>query len=80
FSLFSYTLPENPYPLPVRLEALLPGGERRLLAEVEFPGGVFTLPYQLPPQSILILSMLNRELYRETVPAPEDAVLPEDFS
>jgi beta-lactam-binding protein with PASTA domain len=70
FALFKYTLPENPYPLPVRLEALLPGGERRLLAEVEFPGGDFTLPYQLPPQAILILSMLNRELYRETVQPP----------
>jgi beta-lactam-binding protein with PASTA domain len=79
FALFSYTLPENPYPLPVRLEALLPGGERRLLADVEFPGGTFTLPYQLPPESILILSMLNRELCRETVRLPENSLLPEGF-
>jgi beta-lactam-binding protein with PASTA domain len=79
FALFSYTLPENPYPLPVRLEALLPGGERRLLADVEFPGGAFTLPYQLPPESILILSMLNRELYREIVRLPEDSLLQEGF-
>jgi beta-lactam-binding protein with PASTA domain len=72
FALFKYTLPENPYPLPMRLEALLPGGERRLLAEVEFPGGGFTLPYQLPPESILILSMLNRELCREIVRMPPE--------
>jgi beta-lactam-binding protein with PASTA domain len=67
FALFMYTLPENPYPLPVRLEALLPGGERRLLVEVEFPGGDFTLPYQLPSGSTLILSVLNREIHREIV-------------
>jgi beta-lactam-binding protein with PASTA domain len=74
FSLFRYTIPENPYPLPVRLEALLPDGERRLLAEVEFSGGEFTLPYQLPPQSILIFSRLNRELYRETIQPPVDSL------
>jgi beta-lactam-binding protein with PASTA domain len=70
FALFKYPLPENPYPLPIRLEALLPGGERRSLAELEFPGGEFTLPYQLPPFSVLILSMLNRELYREEILPP----------
>lgn len=75
FALFRYTLPENPYPLPVRLTALLPDGERRLLAEVEFSGGEFTLPYQLPPQSSLILSMLNRELHRETIQPPVDGLL-----
>jgi beta-lactam-binding protein with PASTA domain len=74
FGLFKHTLPENPYPLPVRLEALLPAGERRLLVEIEFPGGEFTLPYQLPPGSILILSMLNRELLRESVQAPADSM------
>jgi beta-lactam-binding protein with PASTA domain len=79
FALFRYTLPENPYPLPVRFEALLPGGERRILAEVEFPGGGFTMPYQLPPDSILILSMLNRELCRETVQLPADSLPPEQF-
>jgi beta-lactam-binding protein with PASTA domain len=70
FGLFKYTLPENPYPLPVRLEAILPDGKRQLLAEVEFPGGDFTVPYQLPPESTLILSMLNREFYRETLKPP----------
>jgi beta-lactam-binding protein with PASTA domain len=79
FALFRYALPENPYPLPVRLEALLPGGERRTLAEVEFPGGEFTLPYRLPPESILILSMLNRELCRETVRVPPPGLPMEQF-
>ncbi|MDR0376528.1 MAG: PASTA domain-containing protein [Spirochaetaceae bacterium] len=80
FALFSHTLPENPYPLPVRLEALLPSGERRLLVEVEFPGGDFTLPYQLPPESTLILSTLNRELYRKNVePSLDNSLLPPGF-
>ena len=70
FKLFKYTIPKNPYPLAVRLEALLPGGDRVRLISVEYPGGEFTVPYQLPLGSTLILSMLNREIHRETVTAP----------
>ncbi|MCL2804661.1 MAG: PASTA domain-containing protein [Treponema sp.] len=67
FGIFSYTIPQNPYPLIVRLETQLPSGERRLLFTANFPGGLFTVPYRVPSGSLLILSMLNRELYRETV-------------
>ncbi|MDR3343627.1 MAG: PASTA domain-containing protein [Treponema sp.] len=74
FALFKYTIPRNPYPLTVWLEAQLPSGERRRLISVEYLGGEFTVPYRLPVGSILILSMLNRELHRETVTAPMDAL------
>jgi beta-lactam-binding protein with PASTA domain len=67
FKLFSYDLPPNPYPLPVLLEALLPSGERGRVIAVDFPGGKFTVPYRLPLGSILVLSLMNREIYRETV-------------
>jgi beta-lactam-binding protein with PASTA domain len=67
FALFSYTLPQNPYPLSVSLEAILPSGERRALVTVNHPGGKFVVPYRLPSGSTLILSMHNRELYREAV-------------
>ncbi|GHU75859.1 PASTA domain-containing protein [Spirochaetia bacterium] len=72
FSLFRYEMPRNPYPLTVLLEALLPAqgntpGERRELFRSEHPGGELTVPYLLPEGSTLILSMLNREIYRETV-------------
>jgi len=67
FGLFSYAMPRNPYPLPVLLETLLPSGERTRLISVDFPGGNFTVPYRLPSGSILILSMMNREIRRQTV-------------
>jgi beta-lactam-binding protein with PASTA domain len=67
FGLFRYTIPQNPYPLAVRLEAQLPSGERRRLITVNYMGGEFTVPYKLPVGSILILSMLNRELHRQTI-------------
>jgi beta-lactam-binding protein with PASTA domain len=71
FGLFSYTMPQNPYPLALRLEALLPGGERVELISVPYRGGDFTAPYRLPAGTVLILSMLNRELHRELLSPPE---------
>jgi beta-lactam-binding protein with PASTA domain len=70
FALFAYTLPPNPYPLPVSLEAILSDGERRFLITMNHPGGKFVVPYRLPAGSTLILSMLNRELYREGISFP----------
>ena len=67
YALFRYTLAENPYPLDVQLEALLSSGERYTLAELDFAGGELTIPYRLPIGSTLILSVLDREIYREEV-------------
>jgi len=67
FDLYRFTIAQNPYPLPVRLEAQLPSGEKIRLFTVNYMGGDFTVPYKLPEGSVLILSMLNRELNRETV-------------
>ena len=67
FSLFSHTMSPNPFPLPVRLQALLPTGELTEIIGVDFPGGRFTVPYRLPVNTVLILSMMDREIYRETV-------------
>jgi beta-lactam-binding protein with PASTA domain len=74
FSLFKYTLPQNPYPLSVRLEALLPNGDRRRIITVDYSGGEFTVPYQVPVGTTLILSVLNREIHRETIAPPAEAL------
>jgi len=67
FGLFSFKIPQNPYPLAVRLEALLPTGVIQRVFTVNYMGGEFTVPYKLPKDSMLILSMLNHELHREKV-------------
>ena len=67
FGLFHYTIPVNPYPLAVRLDALLSSGERVRLLTVNYSGGEFTVPYKLPAETVLVLYMMNRELYRETI-------------
>ena len=67
FGVFRYTIPANPYPLAVRLEAQLPSGERIRMFNVDYMGGEFTVPYKLPVGTSLVLIMLNREIHRETV-------------
>jgi len=67
FGLFRYKIPLNPYPLAVRLDAVLPTGERIRLFTTNYSGGEFTVPYKVPAGTALILSMMNRELFRETV-------------
>ena len=68
--LFSYNLPLNPYPLPLTVEANLPNGSRQILASTNHSGGEFSIPYKLPSGSVIILSMVDREIYRQTVKAP----------
>ena len=65
FGIFERMLPEYPYPLALRLEALLPTGDRRRIVATDHPGGAFSAPYRLPEGSVLILSILNREVLRE---------------
>jgi len=67
FGIFRYAIPVNPYPLAVRLDALLSSGERVRLLNVNYSGGEFTVPYKLPSDTILVLYMMNRELYREAI-------------
>jgi beta-lactam-binding protein with PASTA domain len=68
FGLFTYNMPQNPYPLPVRLEAQPPTGDRIGIFGIEYQGGKFTVPYRLPVDSVLILTIMNnRELHRQTV-------------
>jgi beta-lactam-binding protein with PASTA domain len=75
FGLFRYTLEQNPYPLAVRLEAIFPSGETTTLITANYPGGEFTIPYELPPGSALVLFMLDREIYREEISLPSPDVL-----
>ncbi|MGO8692727.1 MAG: PASTA domain-containing protein [Rectinemataceae bacterium] len=60
--IFSRQLPQYPYPLKVSLDVISPMGERTPLLTVRHPGGLFTAPYNLPVGSMLVLSVLDREV------------------
>lgn len=68
--IYVYSLPEYPYPVPVKLEAIKPSGQRILIASLKHPGGNFSMPFSLPAGSLFVLSALDRELARTEVKAP----------
>ncbi len=68
FGVFSASLPEYPYALALKLDAMLPNGERRRLYDADHPGGEFSVPYRLPRGTVLTLTALNRMEKREELP------------
>lgn len=68
--IFERDLQEYPYPVKAVLEVLLPSGERQTILRLNHPGGKFTAPYVQPDSSILILSVLDREVARVEVKGP----------
>jgi beta-lactam-binding protein with PASTA domain len=68
--LFRYNLPANPYPLPLTVEVELPNANRQGLVSTSHSGGEFSIPYKLPSGSVIILLLVDREIYRQTVRAP----------
>jgi beta-lactam-binding protein with PASTA domain len=65
--IYRFTLPNNPYPLPITLEARHSDGSRQVLVETRMQSGEFSFPYRQPKGTILVLSMLNKEINRLTL-------------
>ncbi len=64
---YVYNLPQYPYPVQVKLEAIKPAGQRVLLASLKHQGGNFSIPFSLPAGSSFVLSVLDREIARTEV-------------
>lgn len=65
--LLEETLPVFPYLLKVTLTAQYPTGDKAVLLTSQHPGGLFSVPYNVPNNTVLILSAANRELLRREV-------------
>ncbi|MHB0896828.1 MAG: PASTA domain-containing protein [Spirochaetales bacterium] len=65
--IYVYNLPQYPYPVLVKLEAIKPAGQRVLITSLKHPGGNFSVPFSLPAGSTFVLSVLDREMARTEV-------------
>ena len=72
FGILDQALPDYPYPLALKAEAIYPSGERVPLLSIKHPGGELTIPYQVPPDSTVVVTILNKEALRFDVKAPAD--------
>jgi eukaryotic-like serine/threonine-protein kinase len=64
FGLLSQALPEYPYAIKISVVAILPSGEKNELFSGVTSGGDFSVPYYLPADSQVVLSILGQEKYR----------------
>ena len=70
FGMFQYELPDYAIPVDLTLEAVSVRGERRLLFAMQHPGGTMSLPYVEEENTVLSLSIFDREVIRHIVRAP----------
>ena len=65
--IFSTTIPEYPYAVPVKLDVIPQEGSRYSFASFSHIGGNFSVPFAAPHGSVLVLSVLDREVERSSV-------------
>ncbi len=75
YGIFTETLPVYPYPFQIKLEAVTTKGDRYEMISMKHPGGSLTIPYALPEGTVLVLTILNKEVATLEVRAP-DTVTP----
>lgn len=71
YGLFTETLPVYPYPFQIKLEAVTTKGERYELVSMKHPGGPLSIPYALPEGTVLVLTILNKEVATLEIRASE---------
>jgi len=62
YGIFTESLPTYPYPFQIKLEAVTPKGERYELVSIKHPGGAFSVPYAVQDGTVLVLTILNKEV------------------
>lgn len=65
--IYSTMIPEYPYAVPVKLDVIPQEGSRYGIATFNHVGGALTVPYAVPHGSVLVLSVLDREVERVSV-------------
>ncbi|PIE98335.1 MAG: penicillin-binding protein [Treponema sp.] len=62
YGVYSIDLPVYPYPLDISLDMVSPNGDRSQLVICKHPGGRFSVPYGVEKGSILVLTVLGKEV------------------
>lgn len=67
YGVYSIDLPAYPYAVDVVVDVINPNGERTQLLQCKHPGGSFTFPYGLSQGSILVLTVMGKEVQAITL-------------
>ncbi|UTC61433.1 PASTA domain-containing protein [Treponema sp. OMZ 787] len=62
YGVYSPVLPKYPYPVKVVVDAVYPDGKRTELVSFDHQGGRCDIPYGLPQGTVLVLTVLNKQV------------------
>ena len=62
YAIYSPKLPKYPYPVKTSLDAVYPDGKKEQLLQFLHSGGNCDIPYAVPEGTILILTVLNKQV------------------
>ncbi|HOC28254.1 MAG TPA: PASTA domain-containing protein [Treponemataceae bacterium] len=71
YGVFSETLPVYPYPFQITIDAVSPAGQRTKLVSFKHPGGNLTVPYRVDDGTLLVLTILNKEVSTREIRMPD---------
>ncbi len=72
YGMYSVNLPKYPYPVKVVLDAVYLDGKREELVKLKNLGGKFSIPYGVPQGTVLILTVLNKQVQTFEVKAKDN--------
>lgn len=67
FQVVATTLPDYPIPVDVKVELQKATGDRTALYSLKHPGGQMTIPVVADPDDVMIISVLDREVFSHKV-------------
>lgn len=67
YGIFQVELAEYPYPVPMKLDAVPSEGEAYTIISFNHPGGNVTIPYAVPRDTTLVLSVVDKVAAKKTV-------------
>ena len=73
FGILQKEIPVFPVPVPVTVTAVLPAGDKKVIANFKTSGGFISIPYLEPDGTSLVISINGEDKIREIVRIPADS-------
>ncbi len=70
FGILEKEIPVFPVPVPITVTAILPAGDKQVLAQFKHAGGVISIPYLEPDGTSLMVAINGEDKIREVVRVP----------
>jgi len=67
FGVLQKEIPQYPVPVPITVTAVLPAGDKKIIADFKYTGGLISIPYLEPDSTALVIAINGEDKIREIV-------------